>query len=177
MTTKPPEWRPVPGYEGLYEVSEDGRVRGLDREVHRGEGVMRVKGKELSPTRQDPAGHMWVWLTKEGEKKKAYIHRIVSAAWLGPCPEGQEVRHRNGDPGQNHYSNLRYGTRSENMWDRARHGNHPNKRKTHCKNGHKFTEENTYIRLPPPEKPEYTDHRACKACRRNRYHERKKAAK
>src|SRR5690606_32157657 len=71
---------------------------------------------------------------------------LVAAAFLGPRPEGSEVCHINGDPADNRVENLRYGSRSENVLDQVRHGVHNNARKTHCKNGHAFTPENTMRR-------------------------------
>jgi DNA-binding transcriptional regulator YiaG len=50
-----------------------------------------------------------------------FVHRLVMLAFVGPCPAGHEVRHINGDPSDNRLVNLRYGTRSENQKDRARH--------------------------------------------------------
>lgn len=50
------------------------------------------------------------------------VHRLVMYTFVGPCPEGQEVRHLDGDPSNNNLSNLAYGTRKQNMQDAVRHG-------------------------------------------------------
>lgn len=147
---RPMDWRAIPGYEGMYEVSDTGRVRSLPRPYRK--KTLEIFGAE------NTAGHEWVWLTKEGVKRKMYKHRAVALAFIGPCPEGMEVRHLDGNPHNNRVENLAYGTRSDNMWDRVAHGNHPNKAKTHCKSGHEFNAENTIIRNE-------LGHRQCRTCR------------
>lgn len=77
-------------------------------------------------------------------------------AFVGPCPEGMEVCHNNGDCTDNRLENLRYDTKSANMLDRVRHGTHHNANKTQCLRGHLFTEENT--------KRTAKGGRACRTC-------------
>jgi hypothetical protein len=55
-------------------------------------------------------------------KKTHWLHRLILEAFQGPCPEGLQCLHGDGDPTNNEPSNLRWGTRSENMLDRTRHG-------------------------------------------------------
>lgn len=88
------------------------------------------------------------------------------AAFAGPCPEGLEVRHLDGDPANNRLTNLCYGTHSENVQDSLRHGTHAQARKDHCNAGHEFTPENTYIR------PD-NGYRQCRTCYIERSHERR----
>jgi hypothetical protein len=74
------------------------------------------------------------------------VHVLVAAAFLGPCPDGQEVRHLDGDKLNNCLDNLIYGTRSENNLDTVRHGHHKKGLpKTHCSHGHEYTPENIYM--------------------------------
>ncbi|MDX3713446.1 HNH endonuclease signature motif containing protein [Streptomyces europaeiscabiei] len=98
------------------------------------------------------------------------MHQIVAAAFLGPRPDGHDVRHLDGNPLNSALSNLSYGTRSENELDKARHGTNPNARKTHCPQGHPYDEANTY-RLGR--------HRTCRTCAnasaRRRYRQRKES--
>jgi hypothetical protein len=121
-------WKPVVGYEGLYEVSDRGRVRTVPRILKPG-------------TLNHGHLHVNLWINRKGKTRT--VHRLVAAAFIGPCPDGQEVRHLDGNPTNNAVENLKYGTRSENLLDRVRHGTHNNASKTHCKNGHEFTPENT----------------------------------
>lgn len=60
-----------------------------------------------------------------GAQKRAYIHGLVAEAFHGPRPEGMEVRHLDGNRLNNDATNLRWGTRSQNMRDKERHGTAP----------------------------------------------------
>lgn len=138
------EWRDVPGYEGLYAVSDSGQVKSLARTIE-GKRSRRVEERLLKPMVAQ-GGHLQVELRSGGLPRWVpKIHQLVLLAFVGPYPEGMEVRHLDGDPANNRLDNLRYGTRSENMYDRVRHGNHPNANKTHCPEGHPYDAENTYV--------------------------------
>lgn len=107
MTDQPERWEWVPDYEGLYQVSDLGRV-------------MR-SGRILKPSR-DGWGYPFVHLSRNGRARLVAVHRLVAAAFLGPCPQGMEVRHLDGDRQNAQLSNLRYGTAVENAADKDRHG-------------------------------------------------------
>lgn len=134
-------WRPVWGYEGLYEVSAAGVVRSVDRTVdYRNGRSVRLKGKVLSPKYQ---GHYWrVGLSKSGIAYTWCVHRLVCEAFHGERPDGAVVRHLNGNYLDNRAENLCWGTWAENSADMVRHGRSGASR-THCKHGHEFTPENT----------------------------------
>ena len=124
-------WRAVPGYEGTYEVSDQGRVRSLDRFDYCGrlqEGKFLIGNLEL--------GYRKVSLSKLGRQKKFRVHRLVMLAFIGPLPEGMVTRHLNGMKDDNRLCNLQYGTQSENMQDNLKHGNNGMKNRVNCKNGH-----------------------------------------
>jgi len=120
-------WRPVVGYEGLYEVSNLGRVKGLDRLVFfatkRSKSPMprMVRGKILQqkPTKQ---GYLQCVLYRGSDRWMPLVHRLVLAAFIGPCPGGMEACHRDGDNKNNVVDNLRWGTHVSNCDDRKRHG-------------------------------------------------------
>ena len=131
------EWRPVVGWEGLYEVSDQGRVRSSDRTVHCKNGrTRRYKGRVLKLWKNSK-GYLQVSLYGKGETKKL-VHRIVLEAFVGDCPEGLETLHIDGNPANNHVGNLKWGTSSENTLDTVNHGTHRQARKTHCLRGHKL---------------------------------------
>lgn len=73
------------------------------------------------------------------------VHAIVAETYLGPRPDGMEVRHLNGDSLDNRVCNLVYGTHADNMQDRVRHSGHPMSLRTQCPQGHSYTPENTRL--------------------------------
>ena len=153
MTTAAERWLPVPRWEGIYDVSDWGRVWGVRRE--------RTRGGIRTLVKNSPAGHLAVALYGNGRRERWLVHRLVLAAFVGPCPEGMEVRHLDGDPTNNSLDNLAYGTKGENNRDAVRHGTHFNGSKTHCPKGHEYTPENTYITRRPGRN---TTTRVCKTC-------------
>lgn len=75
-----------------------------------------------------------------------YVHALVCSAFHGPKSDPKlQVRHLNGDRLDNRPENLRWGTCSENMHDRVRHGNSPQAAKTHCPHGHEYNAVNTHF--------------------------------
>jgi hypothetical protein len=119
-------WKAVPGYAGCYEVSDQGRVRSIDRDVTWGGGCKRsARGRvrKLTPSaRGDKAVYLTVTLSKESRIACRYVHRLVAEAFLGPCPDGQEVCHGPIGTLDNSISNLRYGTHGSNELDKQRDG-------------------------------------------------------
>lgn len=138
-------WRPVPGHEGYYEVSNDGRVRCLRRRMHKANGMPYMRtARELSIT-PNAAGYRVVNLaTPDREKRLHYVHRLVLMAFVGLPDSGQSGLHANDDPGDNRLANLRWGSQSENLHDAISNGLTPHLFKSHCKHGHEWTEANTY---------------------------------
>ena len=124
-------WLGVVGLEGRYEVSDFGRIRSLPRLVKNRYGLVNYKGyKYLKPY---PSGiknsrgsyHLHLRLYDENLKVlHKTIHRLVLEAFVGPCPDGMQCCHNDGDPTNNHVENLRWDTAKENMKDRERHGRH-----------------------------------------------------
>lgn len=151
------EWRKVPGYEGLYEVSSDGQVRSLGRKTTRG----YRKGRILKPYLRPDNGRLQVELIDaQGVRRSVRVHSVVALAFLGPRPHGLHVCHSNGDRLDNRASNLRYDTPKANVADTLRQGMHHQASKTHCIAGHPFDDINTYRRP--------NGHRTCRACVKER---------
>ena len=104
----PEEWLPMIDYEGLYKISSLGRVmRAVD-------GPGTYAGKILRPG-TDKGGYQYVHLCKNEGNRTDRVHRLVTAAFVGPCPEGKQVNHKDGDKTNNKIENLEYITPSENM--------------------------------------------------------------
>jgi len=123
METNQEQWLPVVGYEGLYEVSDNGNVRSLDRTVtvtrHNGTYIKPVPGILISQRAQN--GYKVVRLSKCGAPDTKYVHRLVAEAFV-PNPNNLEtVDHIvEGNKHDNRASNLSWLGRGDN----ARKGNY-----------------------------------------------------
>lgn len=120
MDSVPEIWKPVNGHEGHYEVSDQGRVRSLDRYVPRRRGKpMRRVGKILkSIVAAGGPGYPIINLCG----RTTYVHSLVLEAFVGPRPHRHEACHENGIRTDNRLANLRWDTPQANQMDRARHG-------------------------------------------------------
>lgn len=151
------QWRRIPG-NSRYEVSDHGRVR----------SYVRREPRVLRPATANQIGHRRVYLGRDDADRPGrceWVHRLVLAAFVGPCPSGQEVRHLDGDPANNKLENLAYGTRSENVRDMLAQGRHPTAGGPLCRKGHEYKQSTTQ--------------RWCPTCGRERYRlkvQRKRAA-
>lgn len=107
-------WKPVVGYEGLYEISNLGRLKSVSRTVnHSKTGSRKIPEKIKTPT--DIKGYFCCYLYRENVGKRFAIHRLVAEAFI-PNPENKpEVNHIDGDKHNNNLSNLEWVTPSENM--------------------------------------------------------------
>jgi hypothetical protein len=116
-------WLPVVGYEGLYEVSDMGRVRSVDRMVAEKNGKLkRLKGKILSQG-IGSTGYYLVALCANGTQTTRKVHRIVLEAFVGLKPKGMLCCHGTGGPLDNRLINLSWGTYKKNAAsDRLRDG-------------------------------------------------------
>lgn len=130
-------WAPVPGLADLYEVSDQGRVRAVSRKVtirtKDGRWSDRVLPTKVLRQAVNRRGHRRVmlgWVTGGWRQKRhAYVHSLVLAAFRGPRTEGLLVCHRNDRKNDNRLSNLYYGTRKDNAQDALRNGCHGTERK------------------------------------------------
>ena len=96
------KWKPVVGFEGLYEVSDIGNVRSVDRFTRDGRFW---KGREISKTKV-AAGYMRAVLSVDGKYNHVYVHRLVADAFV--------PNHIDGDKTNNSVSNLEWVTKREN---------------------------------------------------------------
>jgi hypothetical protein len=115
------EWRDIQGYEGLYQASSLGRIRGVERMVRTKGGSLRAERARILATVENK-GYLQVTLCKGGKRKLTSVHKAVMLAFEGPPPEGMEIRHLDGVRKNNRKTNLVYGTNLENMRDRDEHG-------------------------------------------------------
>jgi hypothetical protein len=114
-------WKAVPGFEGLYEVSDRGRVRSLwtrNARVNRPRKTPRILACTRSGT-----GYPEVDLRKTANKRSRYkVHALVLMTFVGPRPSGFHAAHLNGKRDDNRLSNLRWTTVEENQSHRWEHG-------------------------------------------------------
>lgn len=118
-------WRAIPGYEGIYEVSDLGRVKSLSRPTPMRNGIRVIRERILKFQLGSKVGYPTVVIYKRGVAQTVTIHRLVMLAFVGPAPDGMEVCHGNGDPLDNRLENLRYDTRRANRADGLRLGEIP----------------------------------------------------
>jgi hypothetical protein len=108
-------WRAVVGYEGRYEVSDQGRVRSLRRRGFSYD-IARATPLLLRPVLRQ--GYHNVGLRPRAKR----VHRLVLEAFVGPCPDDHEGSHLNGVRTDNRLVNLRWETHAENLHRTVEHG-------------------------------------------------------
>ena len=108
------EWRDVVGYENLYQVSNLGNVKSLDRVIDTKRGVRTFEGRMLKQCKLK-IGYMSVGLSKDGKLKTMYVHRLLMEAFYGLDADKVCVNHINGDRSDNRIENLEWVTYLENL--------------------------------------------------------------
>lgn len=104
------EFRKIKSLDFLYEVNEDGTI------------FRNVKSKKQNKIKLDmhhsDSGYYVTFCRFKGKTKRIMIHKVVAECWLGDIPDGYQVDHIDRNSKNNHYSNLRYVTLSEQMKNR-----------------------------------------------------------
>lgn len=116
------EWRPIPGAEGWYSVSNLGRVRS---EPTPRPTSGKQRGRILQPSRDTKGYRIFRLCVPDHRPKPMKVHRAVARAFLGPAPSGMQINHKNGDKDDNRVENLEYVSCRENIrhcWDTGLHG-------------------------------------------------------
>lgn len=99
----------IPGFNN-YIVDKEGKIYSL------------ISNKIMTPMK-NKSGHLYIIARVNKKGKKLFVHRAVLLAFRGEAPIGEETRHLDGNPNNNNISNLKWGTRLENMLDKKAHGN------------------------------------------------------
>jgi len=155
-------WLPVPGWETYYEVSDLGRVRSTPRVIVMKNGTPRpVRGRILRMHTLVPGGYVQVRFSRGAEAVGLLVHRLVLLAFVGEPPEGMECCHGDSVRDNNRLSNLRWGTKGDNMYDKW-------ERRKKCPQGHTIVSPNIAPRYGPPTAGPGVSCLACKRARNNR---------
>lgn len=106
-------WKPVPGFDELYEVSNEGRIRSLPRTVKTwfGKRISRGRIRAFSKNSQ---GYLSIHMGKNGETHRAYVHRLVAIVFIPTNNNAPQVNHKDGNKSNNHVGNLEWCSASEN---------------------------------------------------------------
>lgn len=165
------DWRPVPTWEGIYEVSSDGRFRSLTRTFEiRGHGTRTFDGQIIKTQTKRTYPYPYAVLVRAQRRQELFVHQTVMRAFVGEPPPNMVVRHLNGNPADCRLENLAYGSLSQNSLDSVVHDTHANARKTKCPRQHDYSSKNTYVSSKG-----IRFCRACNALAAQRYKQRRRA--
>ena len=122
MTMSDEIWKDIVGYEGYYQVSNKGRVKGLKRVLVASNGRKQDAQEKIKVPWSNKRGHLRTELSKDGKSKRFYIHRLVAKAFI-PNPNNlPQINHINNNPGCNLVENLEWVTQKENSNHAAKQG-------------------------------------------------------
>jgi hypothetical protein len=113
-------WKDIPDYEGLYQVSNLGRVKALEREWYQkhysgNNSHYKTKERILKQREDKKTGYMYVALTKNKKQKKYLVHRIVASAFISKKDYENYVNHLDNNKKNNKFNNLEWCTQSHNI--------------------------------------------------------------
>jgi hypothetical protein len=116
MENKMESWKDIEGYEGLYKISNFGKVKSLSRYVKNNKinSKKLIKERILSQT-DNRNGYKYVSLSRNGKAKHFYIHILVGCAFIKRGFNSTEINHINGDKSNNKDKNLEWVTRKQNI--------------------------------------------------------------
>lgn len=111
-------WKDIPGYEGRYQVSDQGRVKALPRRLRfvskAGREAWRITTERLCATNVTRKGYALVHFMVDGKRAVRTVHELVMLAFVGPRPADRDINHKDGRKTNNALDNLEYVTRSDN---------------------------------------------------------------
>jgi len=128
-------WKPIEGFENIYEISNHGRVKSLDRYVGTGiKGNSKVlrKGKILKPS-INCTGYLCVGLCDKSTNRKitALVHRLVAGRYVENSESKQIINHKDFNKQNNYFENLEWCTTQENVRYSVKHGRYPSGENNH----------------------------------------------
>lgn len=108
-------WKDVKGFEGMYQVSNLGRIKSLEREVITKKGYAIKVNESILKGSKDTKGYLQVEFKKDGKRIIRFIHRIVAEAFIPNVEHKEQVNHKNGNKLDNYVGNLEWATCKENI--------------------------------------------------------------
>jgi hypothetical protein len=108
-------WHSIPGYEGIYEISEIGHIRRMCDSHRAPDGYQ----KRHNTSRK---GYNTTVLARDGVNRSFTVHRLVALVFIGPRPNGRQINHKDGVKTNNDWRNLEYVTCKENIRHAAKSG-------------------------------------------------------
>ena len=105
-------WKPIINYEGIYEISNYGDIRSIDRFVN--SKTKRLCKGTMIKQNKDEDGYNSVHLYKNGKRKVFFVHRLVISSFIGINENKTQVNHKNGNKSDNNINNLEWMTPLEN---------------------------------------------------------------
>ena len=130
-------WKDINNYEGLYQISNEGNVKSLDKSYNVGYGGIKHQEEIILKPTYVGNGYLHVCLCKNGNKEYKRIHRLVAEAFI-PNPNGYPtVNHKDENPENNKVENLEWCTQLDNVRHSSEHMKHK-KGITHSNTGEKY---------------------------------------
>lgn len=118
LTCPDEEWRDIPGFDGMYQASTEGRIRSTKSKTQ----WSRWKNYKGAALKQNGWRYKQVSLQTADGESNFHVHALVALAFLGPRPDDMQVCHGDGDRHNNRPANLRHDTIPENHADKCEHG-------------------------------------------------------
>ena len=111
-------WKDIPKYEGLYQVSNFGNVKSLERVIYQSNGHPRTVRERILKAGIDGCGYLIVKLSKDAKAKTFAVHQLVAMVFLNhtPCGMKMVVNHIDNDPANNRVSNLEIISQRQNSY-------------------------------------------------------------
>lgn len=124
-------WKNIIGYEGLYQISNMGRVKRLDKAIKCKAGKFRIVHEKILSPGNNGKGYLFVGLVKDGDRKQHYIHILVGTYFI-PNPENKpDINHKRGIKKDNRATQLEWTTKKENSKHAFDNGLLPQLKKMH----------------------------------------------
>lgn len=115
------QWKRIGSWP--YDASDYGQIRSHTRRILDSQGRLQTKrGRLLVLSEHKETGHLYAYLYVNNRQIARHVGRLVLEAFVGPCPQGMECCHNDGDPANNRLENLRWDTRHSNVRDRVNAG-------------------------------------------------------